>query len=128
SFSPGCTCQQGSPAGGLPHSIYLCDPDGQLPASTRLQGRHDGATVTGPDFAGFRAQFPALRQYAWLNTAGVPPGAEPVLVATLAGKSHIRPCVLVSGVEFRSNLFPWLALADRGCDVTVLEPDADGLV
>jgi selenocysteine lyase/cysteine desulfurase len=142
--------------------------------------------MTGPDFAGFRAQFPALRQYAWLNTAGVPPGAAPVLaamrsamdewsagtfdwlrweadadharaifarcigapassvtllatladaaatvahsVATLAGKSHARPRVVVSAAEFRSNLFPWLALADRGCDITVLEPDADGLV
>jgi selenocysteine lyase/cysteine desulfurase len=142
--------------------------------------------MTGLDFAGFRAQFPALGQYAWLNTAGVPPGATPVLaamqsamdewsagtfdwlrweadadharailarwigaspssvtllatladaaatvahsVATLAGKSHVRPRVVVSAAEFRSNLFPWLALADRGCDVVVLEPDADGLV
>jgi selenocysteine lyase/cysteine desulfurase len=142
--------------------------------------------MTSPTFAGFRAQFPALRQYAWLNTAGVPPGATPVLaamrsamdewsagtfdwlrweadadharaicarwigapassvtlvatladaaatvahsVAMMAGKSHARPRVVVPAVEFRSNLFPWLALADRGCDVTMIEPDADGLV
>jgi selenocysteine lyase/cysteine desulfurase len=138
------------------------------------------------DPAAFRAHFPALPRYAWLNTQGVPPGAKPVLaavraamdawtdgsfdwtaweadaeraraictrwlgaapgsvavVATLADAAatvaHViaglvrtgqpRPHVVVPAVEFRSNLFPWLALAERGCDVTAIEPDADGLV
>lgn len=138
------------------------------------------------DLAAFRAQFPALEQFAWLNTAGAPPGARPVLaalrtameawsdgtfdwtaweadaeharaicarwlgvpptsvallatladaaatvahgVAGLARAGHTRPRVVVSAAEFRSNLFPWLALADQGCEVTMLEPDADGLV
>ncbi len=50
------------------------------------------------------------------------------VVAGLARTGHPRPRVVVPGVEFRSNLFPWLALTERGCDVTAIEPDADGLV
>ena len=144
-------------------------------------------TSTPPsDLAAFRAHFPALERFAWLNSATMPPAARSVIaavqratdawvdgtedwlvweadaeharticarwlgvskssvalvstladaaatvargIAALARSGHERPRVVVPGVEFRSNLFPWLALADRGCDVTVIVPDADGLV
>ncbi len=112
------------------------------------------------DQAGFRAQFDALRSWAWLDTPGSPPGATPVLqaltstlgdwqrgefswrdwdwaaedareafaryagvesgrvsvlgsvaegAATVAASLPPGP-VVVADDEFRSTLFPWLAL------------------
>jgi selenocysteine lyase/cysteine desulfurase len=134
----------------------------------------------------FRQAFDALRELTWLSTAGVAPGARPVvaalraacdrwgsgtfdwtawegdaervresvarlmrvppasvaLLSTLADAAATvaqrcarrttrypaRPRVLVPAVEFRSNLFPWLALADHGWEPVLLEADGDGLV
>lgn len=134
----------------------------------------------------FRALFPALERYVWLNTATVAPGARPVLDAlrrvereweegtfdwqaweaeahatrplfarmigaepssvalvhsvseaagTVArslpssknprGRSGGR--VVVGAREFRSNLFPWLQLRERGFDVVEV-PATDGVV
>ena len=38
----------------------------------------------GFDVAGFRKEFPALQAYVWLNTAGIAPGATPVVDAMQA--------------------------------------------
>jgi selenocysteine lyase/cysteine desulfurase len=134
----------------------------------------------------FRQAFDALRDLTWLSTAGVAPGARPVvaalrtacdqwangtfnwiawesdaehvresvaglmgvppstvaLLSTLADaaatvarsfaermpRQTARPRVLVPAIEFRSNLFPWLALADHGWEPMLLQPDRDGLV
>ncbi len=139
---------------------------------------------TVPALAAFRAQFPALARVAWLSTAGVAPGARPVLdalahaheewengtfdwhawetdadaargrfaarigapaasialVSTLADAAATvahavarhasvrHPRVVVPATEFRSNLFPWLALRDEGFAVDPIPADADGLV
>jgi selenocysteine lyase/cysteine desulfurase len=138
------------------------------------------------DLAEFRSQFPALSRFAWLNTAGVAPGARPVaaaleagqeawlhgtfdwrewewsaeeargrfatrintpassiaLLATLADaaatvaasignliRRQAGPIrIVVPEVEFRSNLFPWLALSSPRYEVVRVEPDMDGLV
>jgi len=122
--------------------------------------------------------FPALRSHVWLNTAGVPPGALPVLAAVRAALADwesgdfdwavwegqaedtrglfaqligappesvalvsslaeaaatIAHCVppgrvVVLEREFRSNLFPWLALADSGCELRLVRPAAGGVV
>jgi selenocysteine lyase/cysteine desulfurase len=129
------------------------------------------------DLAKFRAQFPALERYAWLNTPTVPPANLPALdalrrvigewergefswqawereghvtrerfaeligarsedialihalvegAATVAA-SIPRGKVVVGAWEFRSNLFPWLALRRKGFDVVEVEP-RDGVI
>ena len=137
-------------------------------------------------FVAFRDAFDALRRVSWLSTAGVAPGARPVIaalraacdawadgtfdwmaweaeaecvrqsVAALIGvrptsiallstlaeaattvaasqcwspfRSATRPRVLIPAIEFRSNLFPWLALAENGWEPVLLEPGPDGLI
>jgi selenocysteine lyase/cysteine desulfurase len=49
-------------------------------------------------------------------------------VARHATAAHARPRVVVPATEFRSNLFPWLALRERGFEVVPIPADADGLV
>ena len=128
--------------------------------------------TTTSAIANFRAQFPALERWTWLDCAAVPPGCIPVLrtlratldqwesgdfwlgdwedaaeatrglfarlihadaqdvalvdsLATAAGTvaNSIPPGRLVVGAEeFRSNLFPWLQLAERGFTVHEVPP------
>lgn len=130
------------------------------------------------DLAEFRAQFPALADHTWLNTATAPPAARPVaealrgvqrqwetgefawtdweseayatrpLFADLIGvdpdevalsssvsyaaatvAASLSPRRIVVGArEFRSNYFPWVALADRGFEVVEVPADAAGVV
>jgi selenocysteine lyase/cysteine desulfurase len=130
------------------------------------------------DLEGFRAAFPALQHYIWLNSATSPPAAAPVaealrrvqrdwetgdfawqaweadayatrdLFARLvnapadavaltssvsygaASVAATLPAgrVVVGGMEFQSNYYPWLALRDRGFEVTVVEPDEHDVV
>jgi selenocysteine lyase/cysteine desulfurase len=128
----------------------------------------------------FRRHFPALKTYAWLNTAGSCPGAIPVLramrealdgwergdfnalswfedgeesrrlfarligapeaaialVPTMAAGAATVAASLPAGAgrrivvgerEFRSNLFPWMALRERGFEVEAV-PAVDGVV
>jgi len=63
------------------------------------------------------------------------PASTVALLSTLAdaaatvAQSIAAPArIVVPAVEFRSNLFPWLALQGRGCEVVALEPGVDGLV
>jgi selenocysteine lyase/cysteine desulfurase len=68
------------------------------------------------------------------------PAASIALVSTLAdaaatvahavdaGTARRRPRVIVPATEFRSNLFPWLALREVGFEVVPIPADADGLV
>lgn len=143
----------------------------------------DGARAEGGsgaldrlDQAGFRAQFAALRTWAWLDTPGSPPGAAPVLsalrgtlesweegdfswrdwdwaaeesrdaFASYAGVAAERVSVLgsvaegaatvaaslppgpivVADEEFRSTLFPWLAL-DPDRNPVVRVPAREGI-
>jgi selenocysteine lyase/cysteine desulfurase len=133
--------------------------------------------VTPDAFRAFRAQFPALTQTVYLNTASAAPGAAPVVAALRAaldtweqgtfssrewdatgqatralfarlihapestvaligsaseGAATVAASlppgrVVVGEREFRSNLFPWLALAERGFDVMTV-PAVDGVV
>lgn len=133
--------------------------------------------VTPDAFRAFRAQFPALTQTVYLNTASAAPGAAPVVAAlrealddwergtfssrawdaigqttrtlfarlirapqsTIAligsaseGAATVAASlppgrVVVGEREFRSNLFPWLALAERGFEVVTV-PANDGVV
>ena len=46
-----------------------------------MRAGRDGAVPEPLDQPGFRAQFAALRTWAWLDTPGSPPGAAPVLHA-----------------------------------------------
>jgi selenocysteine lyase/cysteine desulfurase len=125
----------------------------------------------------FRARFPALQRYVWLNTPTVPPASRPVIEALhraedewergefswqgweaeayatremLAGRIGVPPDtvalmssvaeaastvaaslppgrVVVGAREFHSNLYPWLALRDRGREVIEI-PARDGVV
>jgi selenocysteine lyase/cysteine desulfurase len=49
-------------------------------------------------------------------------------VARHATTANARPRVIVPATEFRSNLFPWLALREVGFEVTPIAAGADGLV
>ncbi|HEX6263268.1 MAG TPA: aminotransferase class V-fold PLP-dependent enzyme [Actinomycetota bacterium] len=130
------------------------------------------------DLAEFRAQFPALADHTWLNTATAPPAARPVaeelrrvqrewetgefawtdweaeayatrpLFARLIGAdpdevalvssvsyaaatvaASLSPRRIVVGArEFRSNYFPWVALADRGFEIVEVPANAEGVV
>lgn len=130
------------------------------------------------DLAEFRAQFPALADHTWLNTATAPPAARPVaeelrrvqrewetgefawtdweseayatrpLFADLIGVdpeevalassvsygaatvgASLSPRRIVVGArEFRSNHFPWVALADRGFEIVEVPADERGVV
>lgn len=128
----------------------------------------------------FRGHFPALKTYAWLNTAGSCPGALPVLRAmrealdgwergdfnalswfedgeesrrlfarligapeaaiallpTMAAGAATVAASLPAGAgrrivvgerEFRSNLFPWMALREHGFELEAV-PAVDGVV
>ncbi|HEX6261217.1 MAG TPA: aminotransferase class V-fold PLP-dependent enzyme [Actinomycetota bacterium] len=130
------------------------------------------------DLSEFRAQFPALTDHTWLNTATAPPAARPVaeelrrvqrewetgefawtdweseayatrpLFARLIGAdpdevalassvsyaaatvaASLSPRRIVVGArEFRSNYFPWVALADRGFEIVEVPVNAEGVV
>ncbi|MCS6801122.1 MAG: aminotransferase class V-fold PLP-dependent enzyme [Chloroflexota bacterium] len=132
---------------------------------------------TEDPFRAFRAQFPALEQTVYLNTASAAPGARPVAdalrhalaeweagtfssrawdaaglstrelfaqlinapasaVALIGSASEgaatvaasLAPGRVVVGErEFRSNLFPWLALAERGFEIATV-PATNGVV